>query len=346
MIQDGSEQHVLRRYLENMQILFTPPCLNLRDNLRIRRLLESERKAMYFGKADSFESSIESLTVAIEISFTFRKNVWNTNDYGEAMQEVATVLEALLLFRDALVKLKGETESKEELSGINNTERYASMSYVPFWRRFIAPHHRIPLELNSSDVRKFRQFWENVDRLMGNHPYLKMSIARFGAASQMAGEPTEWNYRFVDYVASMEALLTELGPEVSLSLRTRMAALLGRSDRESQDVFDFMRSAYRIRSALVHGASLEELMRKKFRQMPPDFEEALGRLHSYSRNSIRSAITLTQAGFDTKKDLLRLVDLAGLRSDLRDLMRSVLDERQNSEQLVTEFKKADEEHHD
>jgi hypothetical protein len=37
-----------------------PPCLNLRDDLRIRAVFEEEREGMYGGKIDGFDTDIDS----------------------------------------------------------------------------------------------------------------------------------------------------------------------------------------------------------------------------------------------------------------------------------------------
>lgn len=341
MAQRKEQRWVIQRYLENMQILSHSPCLNLKDVLRIRRVMETERQK--YRDFDSEHVHSRDITCVIETSVAPKKNLHASTEYRNALQEIDSVFHALLLYRDRLIKWKVNSESLGELANLNGTERYADQSARPLWRNFVSSHHQRPFELDTNDTADLKKCWEKLNRLWINPPYLQTSTVRFGMASQMAGIPARRQYRFVDYVTSMEALLTNNEPELSFKLPLRMASLLGRSSKEKQDIFDFMREAYGVRSDLVHGDNVSKVLTLNVREVKIGFEEAIGRLHSYSRNCIQFAIDLLEAGFRKKDQLTRLLDLSTLRSDLRDLMLSFLGGGQNGEALFNKCLEASKE---
>lgn len=200
--------------------------------------------------------------------------------------------------------------------------------------------HIFPLELDSEDRGPFRDLWEKVDRTQNEAPYLDVSTARFSMATRMAGDPAKPFYRFVDYITSMEALLTKNEPELSFKLPTRMGVLLGRSPQENQDVFDFMRAAYRVRSKLVHGEPVGKLLPLTIRGVQIGFEEAIGRLHSYCRDCIRYTVDLVDAGLKKKEELTDLLDYALVNTDLRISLMSFLHVTKAREEFLKDFQSA------
>lgn len=333
---------VLRRYLENMQIPSESPCLNLKGMLRIRRLMKIERQEFHDSYSEHFRT--RHITCVIETSVAQKNSIpiHSSTNYKNALQEIDSVFHALLLHRDRLIKWTFNSEGYGELANSSGTEQYADQSSLPFWRGAVSSHHRQPFELDVNDITALKECWEKLNRIWTKSPYLQTSTIRFGMASQMAGIPARRQYRFVDYVTSMETLLTENDGESSFKLSLRMATLLGRSPKEKQGIFDFMRQAYGIRSDLVHGNNVSKNPTLNVRGVKINFEEAIGRLHSYSRNCIKFAIDLHEAGFGKEK-LIRLLDCSILRDDLQGSISSFLDERQNGQALSNKYLEASKE---
>jgi len=341
LVQTAKSNWVLQTWLDNLVLRFYPPCLDLRADLRIRGVLKEERKEMYGGEIKGFDRSIDSVSCVIETQLASEKDPWDRGAFFDQRLEQESVLEALLIYRDRLTKRQRENLRPGQFKQVDvHTEFDKSVS--PMWQHFVSLHHRFELEFQSEDRGPFKALWEKLNRSQKKAPYLEIGLGRLSLASQKAGEPGEVLYRLVDYVSSTEALLTVDEPEVSFKLPARMATLLGRSPKESQDVYDFMRQAYKLRSKLVHGEAPKKLLPFKVRQTEVDFEEVLGRLHSYSRECIRFVIELVEADFEDKEELLRFLDLACVRSDLRQSMTAFLDSQQGVEKLKEDFKSAQE----
>ena len=76
--QSEGRQWTIRCYLENMQILFHPPCLDLKDTLRIRRVLETERKTKQRVVTRGLDLDIDSETCVVETSVPLKSNLPDT----------------------------------------------------------------------------------------------------------------------------------------------------------------------------------------------------------------------------------------------------------------------------
>jgi len=322
---------VLQSWLENIDFSLNPPCLNLTDDLRIRALLKSEKDEFRRHRPHDLKILAGSPTCVIE---TVTKGLGGDGEGVEAELEQESVLVALLLYRDRLVTRSTTTWDEGDFVTADEGQEYLRSSYGPLWRMFVALHHRFPLELNQEDKNEFRTFWGKLEKSQKKAPWLSMCLGRFLSASGMVADPGMDAYRLVDYVISMEALLTRNEGAMSFKLPLRMALLLGRSAQETAVVFEFMRLVYRLRSKLVHGDEMPPMQLRSVKIRP---EEALGRLHSYSRTCIRNSLDLIDAGIDSKANLLSLIDLAAVRTDMRESLLAFLSGRQGSEKLKADF---------
>jgi hypothetical protein len=326
---------VLQSWLENIQFSFYPPCMNLREDLRIRALLKREKEE--FRRRNPYDLKIlgGSPTCVIE---TVRDVMGLPGDREDKVGlEQESVLATLLLYRDRLVTRNSTFWKEGDFVTADERQEYDLSWAEPLWRMFVAAHHRFPLELGNEDKDEFKNFWGKLERSEKKVPQLSRCLGRFLSASGMVTEAGMEIYRFVDYITSMEALLTERR-DPSLRLSLRMALLLGRSAQETAVAFEFMKLVYNLRSRLVHG---DELPLIKLRDVDIRAEEALGRLHSYCRDCIRHSLDLVDAGFDSKEKLLRLIDLAILRTDMHASLWAFLGGKQSAEKLKDDFNQFD-----
>jgi hypothetical protein len=305
----------------------------------MRRVLKKERDIRYAGRTIRFDLKIDSQSCMIETLVTSEREPWGSREFMDASREQRSVLGALLLFRDSLIKPQYSVIVEGGLPAIWEHAEYVYQSR-PLWIDSVSLHHQAPFGLHLLDREEFPRFWNRLDKCQKQAPFLRTSLDRFCFASEMVGEPGRETYRFVDYVACLEALLQGTS-DLSFKLPLRMATLLGRSPKESQDVFDFMREVYRVRSKLVHGVELDKILPLGVRKTEVEFHEAVGRLHSYCHHCIRLAVGLIEAGFDNRKEILRLLELAALRSDLQESLASFLHRRQDGKKLRDDFAEAD-----
>jgi hypothetical protein len=117
----------------------------------------------------------------------------------------------------------------------------------------------------------------------------------------------------------------------------RTAAILGRSPRERHEVYEFMRKAYDVRSKLVHGKKAK-LIAVRGRQI--NFDEALGRLHSYTRELLRRAFEILEIapiGVNRKGWLVDLLDMSLVRGDILGSLHAYLDHQVEGRKLIEDF---------
>jgi hypothetical protein len=345
----------IKVYLENVAAIgvFAPP-FELAENLRIRTTLLAERKELYDSHGFSrggFSAEVDSLGCVIETSVTTSSMI-DSPEISEAENRLQSVFSCLLIYFDRLVKMKGLYGT---LGKVPDISKLAPSDFAPYrdpiWRHMVCSLHKLHrLELRFSEFEKLKDFWLRFERL--RKPYfLEASIARFAIAANAAGEPEKAFYRFVDYVTSMEALLLEGEGELSQRLALRMATLVGGTADDHQNTYEFMKRAYELRSELVHGRRPDPIrIRRAQKDVQVDFEEALGRLHSYSRQCIRRIVELVEAIPESeteamsderkKKWVTDLLDLSVLRSDLRDSLEAFLSGRQESDKLRDDYRNA------
>lgn len=207
----------------------------------------------------------------------------------------------------------------------------------PSWTRSIFTRYRNSLELDERDLERFKEFFG--DYVSSEKPaFLWRAISRFGMASDMAGELQNIDYRFVDYIRSLEALLGG-ETEIAHTLAARTAALVGGPPDERVDSYDFIKAAYRCRSGSVHGDVLSPLAFGRWAGTIRGLGmmEVIDILHWYCRLSVRNVLDLISAinrhgelaakwknmnEQNRKRWITQLLDYSSLRSDLADVLES------------------------
>lgn len=325
-----SDKFSLRLFLENVRILARTPSVELSENLRLRRTVTEEREVIRPLRDPLVGATRHGCVV--ETWFNYSPQPEHSPEYEKATQRIQSVFVALLLFRDRLAKRDNYiVETRSDPPKLDSGCKYAS-PVAPCWRQFVSPHHRFWYDLRPDDLREFKAFWMKFQRAKEWTP--QISIYRFADATCMAGEENKRVYRFVDYVTSMESLLLNDQGEFSYKLSMRAAAILGRSPRERHDVYEFMRKAYDVRSKLVHGQRAKPI---EVRGTEIDFDEALGRLHSYAHESLRRAFRILETapvGVNRKRWLMDLLDMSLIRSDISDSLHAYLDHQVRGRKLI------------
>lgn len=357
---------LVQTFVENMQVAPTPyprdnklplvqsNAFDMADDLRLRPTLKSERIAFYhnqgkdprkgqFRDIDSLCCVIEATTVSM--SFLRSPEVRNT------VQRTRVVWWALSLYFARIFKVR---------EWISTPGKFIKLGSNPEWTKYIPPiwTHDLPdLEkfdrpITYDQLEKFRQWWQKFESLDPKPTFLLRALDRFGFATSMYGELKDV-HQFVDYVSALEALLGE-SSEAQFKLSLRMAALLGGSDDGHQNVVDFMKEAYDIRSRLVHGGSSHKTV---VRKTQINSIETLGRLHEYSRRCIWRVITLLvllkeapesktkkfwlQLNSDNlRKRISMLLDYCLIRDDMRENLMGVLSSGNDPTNLLKQYDQA------
>jgi hypothetical protein len=299
-------------YVENLFIGFWPHYPNFGEDFRIRPVFRDEKNRLNRDVFADFDTAavIEKLTPLGELE--------------KAKANVRSVFQALLLYEDRLLRSRRIISEASSLVTIDPVNDMGSFVYVsrPSWRHGIgvqslgtdaigAPH-ALPMQIDSkSRADKFAKFAITFAQLV-KPDYFQMAINHFAYATDMVAESSQLPYRLMEYVTSMEALLTQDEPDISYKLPMRMVSLLGGSENR-YFTFQFMRKAYDIRSKFVHGATIKEL--SKVLPMRIDKKtfaavQVVEMLHSLCQQSLRSVFGhLCSKSIDKrKKSLTELLD--------------------------------------
>lgn len=340
-------------YFENL--FLTVPTFDLGDNFRLRRILESERRELYAwdGRVPDQGiplADIDSLSVVAETTLVleYPQLLLPHLSASAPIATIQSISRALVLFFGYIVKVK---TTEPQPGDFPELTEFANATQ-PRWTQSLFTKYRNGLLLNGRDLDEFKEFFR--DYTTYEKPgFLWRAIGRLGMASDMAGELQNMDYRFVDYIRSLEALLGG-GTEIAHTLAARTSALVGGSHNERLDTNDFVKAAYRCRSGSVHGDVLAPLA---FRRWAGTIRglglmEVIDILHWYCRLSVKRVIDLISAvnksetlapkwksmsDQDQKHWVTELLDYSLLRSDLAEVLQSFFAKTQNIDTLWAKY---------
>jgi hypothetical protein len=320
-------------------------------------MLEAERRQLYAWDGRVPDQGlpleiIDSLSAVaettIEMDWPPLAPIYATITASQTTSKIQSISRALTLFFDQIVKMKSAEPQKGELPEISEPARPSQ----PRWTQNLYTRYRNGLVVSVKDLEQFKEFfWDYVSTEKPD--FVWRAIGRFGWASDMAGELENLDYRFVDYVRSLEALLGG-GPEIAHTLASRTAALIGGSHDDRQNTYDFIKAAYDCRSGSVHGEGLSPL---KFRRWKGTLRglgmlEEIDILHWYCRLSVRRVIDLVSAisknemvaakwrlmsEKNKKHFFLGLLDYSLLRNDLAESIEAFYRRSVNIDTLWTKY---------
>ena len=142
--------------------------------------------------------------------------------------------------------------------------------------------------VTKNDARRFGEFYCTVVKRIGDdkkRQFVSNAIGRFGMA-YVHRSPAN---KIVDYVISLEALLTSSAGDTALKLAHRTAALYADTDTERVETWEFMKQAYNFRSGIVHGSKKRTVTMRSSTLSIEDVEQ---RLHRIAKKSIPRMIGL------------------------------------------------------
>ncbi len=177
------------------------------------------------------------------------------------------VLTVFKLFKDSLVL------SKIVVIG-------TKIDYLPHYTHWIDQDRGVPLyHLSKNEEPEFCKFWEGYIEI---NP-INFAVSRFNLADYRAYSTD----RFVDYVESLEYLFVpDSGEgEISYKFRIRGTLILGidKSSKKRRRIFDNLKEAYSLRSAIVHGnqKKIDKYLRNR------TWEDVIKPIRCYAREAIK-----------------------------------------------------------
>ena len=295
-------------FIENLSLKV--PSFDLGQGFRLRQLLQVERKLLLDVRTklpnqwsyDSINSddisAVAETAVLAKFNVYMQPSLYFSKTLSDASWTIRLIARALLLYTDRLVKLRlSDRPEKGELPVIVNPASFQS----PGWaQRLHTPSYREPAILEGGDLGDFKKFFWDFQALMEPGPF-RMATRYFTRASNMAGlEWEEIDYRnldsrFMDYITCLEALVGERD-EITQKLALRTAVLVGGATDDRQDTFDFIRTAYSVRSRGIHGSGVSDVLIRNARASPMlGIVQDVNVLHWYCRLALRRLVDLHSA---------------------------------------------------
>ena len=152
---------------------------------------------------------------------------------------------------------------------------------------------RKPFRLTKKEASDFVDFWKNANSPeIKKRRFLSVSISRFGQAKSRKNKEDS----LIDYMISSEALfLSQIGEipgELTYRLSHRAAFFLADKRDQREQIFRFFKSAYSLRSSIVHGSSKPIKLPQKEDGTKYNLNDFCEVLEDYLRRAIKKSITL------------------------------------------------------
>jgi hypothetical protein len=264
---------------------------------------------------------------------------------------LVSVSRALVLFEDHIVKLR--PVDSPQRGGFPELSEAASF-VQPFWASALFTKYRQNMYLTEEKLTEFKGFLR--DYLSLEKPSFVWSAIRgFGIACDMAGELDDLEYRLLDYVRCLEALLGEQG-ETAHKLALRTSVLVGGTPEERLNTYEFIKAVYDCRSRSAHGEGMPQIKFDRWggTVRGVGWMEDVDMLHSYCRVCLRRVNDLVLAiskneelakkwkeksDRERKRWVTRLLDYSLLRADLAKMLESFVNRIASIETLWVEYER-------
>lgn len=279
--------------------------IELGKGLKIRRISDMEKSgylslASYgIGFPTSFGSlNIVSVKYVLETTYLHRKET--SIDTLACRRNFEDVVTALRLFKSGSVDF--------------NVLRTASISWVPYFGTSYGSQGRYTSPLGpkytlvESEVKPFKRVWKRYKKFrterakLKSNKYLDIALRRFN----LGIEEVDIQDKMIDYLISFEALYLPERGELTYRLCNRVATLLGKEEKEAQEIRKIMTKAYDLRSDIVHGKDIRPI---KIEGKTIELQYFASKVEEYLRRSIRFFIVLTKT-HKKQQSIINLLDKA------------------------------------
>lgn len=256
--------------------------VGLSENLRIRAVLHKERKLIW-GSGKMLpgpilpHGSVETLKYGLETSYEAETEALAEGPPSSLHEEISRVVSALRLYKAGkvgcnIVLVLGEIPFSH-FSG-----ELPSISLPMFGEEYV---------LTEAEIEEFKKFWnrfKGVDTRKKELKFLEVARRRFNYIY----ERLKFDDELIDCMISFESLFLKRGEMLELGYRLslRAAVMLAGKSNERKGVFLDIKTAYKLRSMIVHGEDPKKIHEvvKEF----GSFEKLSAKMEDYLRKSIRA----------------------------------------------------------
>lgn len=150
-------------------------------------------------------------------------------------------------------------------------------------------------ENEKKDLKQIYDGLEKIDFTIKGNKFLEISKKRFVTALSRTNQFDQ----LIDLMISLESLYVSNSGEITVRLSNRMATLLAKNDTEREEIWQFSKKVYNMRSGIVHGEGLRsnEINGKKY-----TLDEIIQKLVSLNRQSIMIFMKLVNRYSENNKN--------------------------------------------
>lgn len=172
--------------------------------------------------------------------------------------------------------------------------------------------------LSAEEVSQFKAFHErflDLRELIAKKEYMSLALRRYNSAL----DERQLEDRIIDFMIALEALYSSDARELRYRLSLRVATFLGKSDREREEILEFMKKAYDARSEIVHGRHLKPFRAKN---EVYDLTRTSHQLGEITRLSILDFLhRIARRGEESHETFLDLIDKSLISSSAKEDIR-------------------------
>lgn len=169
---------------------------------------------------------------------------------------------------------------------LSDNRQLTSRSWEP------EPHFELPYGstyvLNYEEIPELRRLLEKILHVdFSKHRNLHLACKRF----QRTYDESDAEDRLIDIVIAFEALFLGGGKgnlPIGQKIANASSTLMGKSDKEKEEIKHFLAKAYSLRNSVVHGVEIEQPIVMKSEQLWLD--EFVLKLEDYLRKSIKKSL--------------------------------------------------------
>ncbi len=280
--------------------------IDLGKGIRIRRISDAEKSdylrhlSMGIGHSP-LSVAVSNINHVLETTYYHRKGTSiNTSDCRRSFEDVIT---ALRLFKSGVVDfnvLRCKPMFWKPPFGISYGAHGAYIS--PRGPKYI---------LNEWEVKPFKRFWKRYRKRSKtkSNKYLDVALRRFN----LGIEETDFEDKMIDYLISFEALYLQERRELTYRLSNRVAILLGKEEKETEEIKQTIKKAYDLRSVIVHGKDFRPIKIEGKTIQTRDFAFII---ENYLRKSIRLFIELSK-NYKKQEAIIKELDKSLLNTKIR-----------------------------
>jgi hypothetical protein len=280
---------------------------------KIRKLKESEKQiisnspAFQLAWSEAFQIDLNTVSFVIESSLSDSLLAYD-------------VISALRVFKAEAVKDLPHMTLHMRNGDIIN------VSGCQFWGSLI--ENGAAYTLSEEEAKKFEKFWNSFSKVL-SFSYMRIAVDRFSYTYRKGFRGDN----LVDYVIVLEALFSESSESIGSKLRYRIPIFVGidTSTDARKKIRDYISTAYKIRSGIVHGSGTwENLIRGEMKKLSKKLDLGeinfstyfLPEIREIVRMAIYRFVILTSHGIE-KSSILQIIDDALLNGDAENYLRTL-----------------------